>query len=302
MSPHDRHRPQHPGRLFSLPSPSPAGSTLRFLEPPNTCPDALWDRLFKGSYDKPFIVDARRRRFLHFDLDAVQSAMDLSQPERLCLAYTRSMMAFLLFNRCPRNLLLLGLGGGSLARFCHRHLPDTRITVVELNEHVLSLREEFHVPADDARFRVIHTDAATYVAQSSPCQDIVLADACNRAGIAPELDNCEFYSNAFGCLAPEGIFVANLCGSPESLNAHFLKIRETFGEQWLALPVRPDGNIVVFAFRGEPPTSFTTLEAVAPDLKRQFGLDFPRYVQRIMRASRLRARRQPLLPDLPVFF
>src|SRR5262245_60620385 len=96
--------------LLALESPFPVEhSTLRFLEPPGTCTNALWTRLFDGSYDKPFIVDSKLKRFLHFDLDAVQSAMDLRQPDRLCLAYTRKMMTFLLFNRSPKRILLLGL-------------------------------------------------------------------------------------------------------------------------------------------------------------------------------------------------
>jgi spermidine synthase len=286
-----------PSRLFSLASPFPAESTLRFLEPPDTSPDSLWARIFSGDYDKPFIVDIRLRRFLHFDFDAIQSAMDLSRPDRLCLSYTRKMMAFLLFNRLPRRVLLLGLGGGSLARFCYRYLPGTRLTAVELNEHVLSLRNEFHVPADDARFRVVHSDGAAYVAQLPACKDVVLADACDRSGIAPELDSSEFYRNVFRCLVPGGIFVANLCGSPDSRNAHFLRIRQVFGEQWLALPVRPDGSIIVFAFKDKGPAALAELTAAAPGLRRDFGLDFPNYLQRIVRAWQRRAEPRTLFLD-----
>jgi spermidine synthase len=284
-------------RLFSLASPFPAESTLRFLEPPDTSPDSLWARIFSGDYDKPFIVDIRLRRFLHFDFDAIQSAMDLSRPDRLCLSYTRKMMAFLLFNRLPRRVLLLGLGGGSLARFCYRHLPNASLTAVELNEHVLSLRNEFHVPADDARFRVVHTDGAAYVAQLPACKDVVLADACDRSGIAPELDSSEFYHNVFRCLVPGGIFVANLCGGPDSRNAHFLRIRQVFGEQWLALPVRPDGSIIVFAFKDKGPAALAELTAAAPGLEREFGLDFPNYLKRIVRAWQRRAEPRTLFLD-----
>ena len=49
------------------------------------------------------------------------------------LAYTRAMMAFLLFAPAPREVLMVGLGGGSVALFVHEHLPRTRITVVELD-------------------------------------------------------------------------------------------------------------------------------------------------------------------------
>src|SRR5581483_253689 len=100
-------------------------SILRFLEPPGSCRRSIWTRLVEGTYDKPFILDSGLRRFLHFDLDAVQSAMDMHDPVRLTLAYTRRMMAFLLFNRAPARVLLLGLGGGSLAKFCYHRLPQT---------------------------------------------------------------------------------------------------------------------------------------------------------------------------------
>jgi spermidine synthase len=161
---------------------------LRLLEPPGSCHETLCDRLFAGSYEKPFIVDSGRRRFLHFDIDSVQSAMLLEDPNKLCLAYTRKMMAFLLFNNTPRRMLLLGLGGGSLAKFCYETLPGTTIVAVEPNPDVIALREEFLIPADDRRFRVVQSDGADYVARLRPGEDVILVDACDRVGVAPELD------------------------------------------------------------------------------------------------------------------
>jgi hypothetical protein len=114
--------------LLTIESPFPeARSMLRLLEVPDICQKSLWERVFDGTYDRPFIVDSGSRRYLHFDLDAVQSAMHLEYPDRLCLAYTRKMMAFLLFNHAPERILLLGLGGGSLAKFCYRRLPCSGI-------------------------------------------------------------------------------------------------------------------------------------------------------------------------------
>src|SRR3981081_4026594 len=99
-------------QLLLMESPFPEQhSMLRLLEPPGSCRKSLWERLFDGTYDKPFVVDSGLRRFLHFDLDVVQSVMHLRHPDRLSLAYTRKMMAFLLFNRAPARILLLGLGG-----------------------------------------------------------------------------------------------------------------------------------------------------------------------------------------------
>ena len=158
-------------RLLAIESPiANANVMLRLLEPQDSCHQELRRKLYSGSYDKPFVVDNGQRRFLHFDFDAIQSAMEVSNPERLALAYTRKMMAFLLFNRTPERILLLGLGGGSLAKFCYSKLPAASITAVEVNEDVIALRDEFSIPADDHRFRVINADGGAYVSAAYASQ------------------------------------------------------------------------------------------------------------------------------------
>jgi spermidine synthase len=268
-------------RLLAIESPFPEPhSMLRFLEPPGSCHKALWERLFDGTYDKPFIVDSGLRRFLQFDLDCVQSAMYLDDPLKLTLAYTRKMMAFLLFNGAPERILLLGLGGGSLAKFCHRRLPRTVLTAIEVNPDVIALREEFRIPPDDDRFRVICADGATYVGRLKRSKDVILADACDRRGIAPELDAIGFYRDAHRCLTPGGVLVTNMCSDMNKCAAHVTKIRQVFGNDFMTLQVRPHGNVIVFAFKEpRPAIDWERLDAIAVDLKRRYPLDFPRYVR-----------------------
>ena len=282
-------------QLLTMESPFPGQNhTLRLLEPPNSSTKSLWDRLFARTYAKPFIIDSGQHRRLQFDLYTVQSAMHREHPDRLILPYTRKMMAFLLFNDAPARILLLGLGGGSLAKFCYRRLPYTAITAVEVNPDVIALREEFHIPPDDDRFRVICTDAGDYVARLGLSQDVILADACDRDGIAPELNAIEFYQQAHRCLFSGGVFVANMCGDLDSCAAHVGKIRTVFGDDIMTLQVRPDGNLIVFAFKEKRSgIDWEQLEATAVDLKRKLGLDFPRYVRRIALNWKLR-RWQPV--------
>jgi spermidine synthase len=279
-------------RLLHIESPFPeADSVLRLLEAPDICQQSLWERLFNGTYDRPFIVDSGFLRFLHFDLDAVQSVMHLEYPDKLCLAYTRKMMAFLLFNHAPERILMLGLGGGSLAKFCYRRLPCSTVTAVEVNPDVIALREEFHIPPDNDRFRVICADGAAYMARLGRSKDVILADACDRRGIAPELDAIAFYQDAHRCLSPGGVFVSNMCSNLNGWAAHIVKIRTVFGDEILTLQVKPDGNVIVFAFKEcRPEIDWEYLEATAVDLKRRLGLDFPRYVRRIALDWKVRGR------------
>ena len=194
--------------MLELASPPPlAPGRLRLLEPVGSSHAKLLEQLLDGTYKKPFIEDCGPLRYLHFDLDNVQSVMRLDDPEALCLAYTRKMMAFLLFNSEPRRILQLGLGGGSLAKFCYRYLPDAAITVLEIDPDVLALREEFRVPPDDQRFRIVEGNGVEYVASRAPREDIILVDACDSDGLSPTLLAPEFYPNLRRRLTTAGVLV-----------------------------------------------------------------------------------------------
>src|SRR4029078_7185101 len=94
-------------------------------------------------------------RSLHIGGVAGQSAMRLPDPYALALDYTRCMMAFLLFHAEPREALMIGLGGGSLAKFLHRELRQLRVRVLEIDTRVIAAaRSHFHLPPDDARLSV----------------------------------------------------------------------------------------------------------------------------------------------------
>lgn len=116
------------------------------LEPPDCDTHAVYAAILDGRYDKPFVVDDGTTRQLLFSLDFIQSSMRLDDPCALDFAYTRKMMACLLFVPTPEHLLMVGLGGGSLAKFCHRHLPQTRITVLEIDPDVIALGRAFAGP------------------------------------------------------------------------------------------------------------------------------------------------------------
>jgi spermidine synthase len=90
-------------------------------------------------------------RALHIGGTAVQSAMQLNDPYALALDYTRCMMAFLLFHAEPREALMIGLGGGSLAKFLHRELRHLRVRVVEIDTRVVAAGARALSPAAGRR-------------------------------------------------------------------------------------------------------------------------------------------------------
>jgi spermidine synthase len=162
----------------------------------------------------PEIHTEGRRVSLRFNMDSIQSTMHLDDPTRLELEYTRTMMLFLLFNAVPRAILMIGLGGGSLPKFCHHHLPDADITVVEINPAVIALRELFQVPPDSARFRVLEDDGARHVRATGVRYDVILVDGFHAEGQPEALGTQDFYDACRAILQPEGVLVVNLDSDP----------------------------------------------------------------------------------------
>ena len=198
---------------------------------------------------KPFVQETRHYKSLHFDLSEVQSRMLKNKPDTLVVDYTRTMMAFLLFNSQPRRIAMLGLGGGSLAKFCYRQLPRTRIDVVEINPAVIALRDAFEVPPDDERFRVHLGDGARFLLETTRRYDVVLLDAYSRRGLPRAMTTQAFYDSCRDALVHDGMLVMNLfCRNSQ---AHIDRIRESFGQAPLSIQEEDGTNRIVFATAGD---------------------------------------------------
>jgi spermidine synthase len=269
--------------LLELPSPfAREPGTLRVLEPPEGFTSEQLDRLRVGATDRPFIIDYGGVRNLFLTTDSIQSAMRLDDPHALITPYTRKMMAFLLLSPTPHHVLMIGLGGGSLAKFCYRQLPRTRISVVEINADVIALRDEFAIPPDEDRFQIIHDDGATFLANSNVSPEIILIDAFEELGISPSLLSSHFYYRASRCLPPEGVLVMNLSGEKCRYVPHLEALRAAFTGSIRLVQVEGEDNVLVFACR-EPDLADLPafLYRRAAHLERALGLQFCRYLERL---------------------
>jgi spermidine synthase len=202
-------------------------------------------------WGKPDVYEQGDIRSLHFNGGAVQSSMRVSRPFELNLKYTRTMMGFLLFNAEPQHILLVGLGGGSLSKYCYRHFPKTRITTLEINPDIIALRDEFMVPQDDERFAVVQVDACDYLTRTDVQADIILLDGYDAEGLPNNLCSEPFYSNCWRALSAQGVLVANLWGGESNRSVYIDRLRGIFGGRvWWSKP-RDSSNLIVFAVKNE---------------------------------------------------
>jgi len=241
---------------------------------------------------QPYIFETATERRLHFTWDCTQSVMNLGDPNALITPYTRKMMAFLLLNPAPRRILMLGLGGGSLAKFCYTCLPEADITVVEINEDVIALRDEFCIPKDDERFRVVHADGGAYLDhrmdEGQGPLDVILVDAFDPDGIARSLPASRFYTRAAECLTDAGMLVMNFWGERDRYGENLNRAGRAFGTHLRLVPTA-NGNLVLFASRQPAPSSIDEeLESRSRRLQQKLSLDFPLYLRRMCQGHSLR--------------
>lgn len=202
----------------------------------------------KTSNGKPFVFDDGNMRSLHFDGRTMQSAMWLSAPDELAFGYTRCMMGFLLQNPAPKHILMIGLGGGSLTKFCYKYLPHTRITVVEIDVDIIALRDQFFIPRDDDRLTIIPMDAVAYVEQAAADVDVILLDGFDADGLVSELLSQEFYRACKKILTPSGVLVSNMWGGSQELATTIARINLIFENAvWWARSI-DSYNLITFAF------------------------------------------------------
>ena len=280
-----------------MPSPFEVETgTVLMHEPSWAREGELRAQLLDESYPKPFVIDDGKSRFLYFNVRLMQSEMSLKAPHDLAIRYTQKMMAFLLFQPRPKRIVLIGLGGGSLIKFCYQRMPGTQLTAVELDPNVIAFRDTFLIPPDDDRLQVLEADGAEFLESTEKGIDALLVDAFDKTGFAPSLANREFFENTWAKLSGNGVLVINLAGEKETYAGLIGEAMHVFDDQVIVISVPDDGNHVLYAFKErhfEP--RWRWLHNYAKELRAKFGLDFPAFVQKMERSTKLGlARREAI--------
>lgn len=233
------------------------------------------------------IADEGGLRSLHIGGLAIQSAMRVSAPDLLALHYTQAMMAFLLFNTRPADMLMVGLGGGSIAKFVHKRMPDTRMTVVELRPEVVrASRAWFDLPQDDERLSVQVADGAKYLPGHPASADVLLIDGFDDGAQPAVLCSRSFYDAAYAALRPGGLMVVNFMTDDPGLEIFMERIQAAFGTVPLRLPAADGVNTIALAFRDGPTrVAWKTLRGRAAALSEVFDLPFSRFIAGLKRMN-----------------
>lgn len=228
----------------------------------------------------PAVHDEDGTRCLRFNGGVVQSTMRVDAPFELDLSYTRTMMGFMLFHPDPRQILIIGLGGGSLSKYCYRQFPQARITSVEISPEVIALRNEFLIPANDERFEIVQADGCEYMTRLNVRADVILLDGYDSDGLPNCLCSESFYSMCWRALNENGVLVANLWGGEPNRTLFINRLNPIFdGRVWWSKPSESQ-SVIAFAVKNMNfYPQWSRLMSTAQSLAARYHLDFPRIVE-----------------------
>ncbi len=193
-------------------------------------------------------------RHLHLGTEWIQGSMYRNHPTRLVHDYIERMMAWLLFvapdSVKDRTSMQLGLGAGSLTKFCAKEL-GMKTVAIELNAQVvMACRGWFKLPPDHDGLHVVLADAAQEIQNPKwwNTVDALQVDLYDHQAAAPVLDSLPFYNECRRLLTHEGCMTVNLFGRSSSFQRSLEKIAAAFGNNavWAFQPTR-EGNTVVLA-------------------------------------------------------
>ena len=202
------------------------------------------------------VVDEATARTLHFGTRARQSTMLFRDRHELALTYTRCMMICLVFLEAqPSAVLMLGLGGGSLARFLLHHYPGCHIDAVESRPAVVQLARRFFELPDQPSLCVSEADAASFVQERGVgSYDLVLVDLHTPEGMAPVNGASGFVARCRQLLTAGGVLSINLWSGTDDAMIERVKVEleSAFDGAVGYLPVAGKRNFVALGLTSPP--------------------------------------------------
>lgn len=204
-----------------------------------------------------------------------ESQYNSSDERDLPVPYTQVMSVSLLYAKNVNSILEIGSGGGRVAWYLHRYLPDARVTTVELDPAVVELAHKYFGIREEPNFQEVTRDGRIFLASSKERYDIILIDAYRGPFIPFHLLTKEFYRIVREHLAAGGVLAQNVEPTTMLFDADVNTLHGVFSqiEFYDASGNDQGGNVVLIAYAGDAVSS-DDLKRVADEREFRYKLRY----------------------------
>lgn len=211
----------------------------------------------KSLYRNILVYEEDEQRCMSFtrhNRTARQSCQSLDEPDQFVFSYTKMMMGALYLNPHPRNILIVGLGGGVLPTALSRMFPDAGIDVVEIDPAVVKVARQFFGFNPNPNVRVFEEDGRVFVkraGKSSQRYELIMLDAFDHEYIPEHLLTREFLLEVKTLLTADGVLAANTFSSSRLYHHESTTYQSVFG-LFYNLKVELKNRVVLAKMDGLP--------------------------------------------------
>jgi spermidine synthase len=179
---------------------------------------------------------------------ARQSVVKVGDPDHLELPYARTMPVGLAFVDNPERILIVGLGGGTIPGFLHKHYPRATIDVVDIDPDVVHVAKRFFGFREDATMHAHVADGRRFIEECRNPYDLIFLDAFGTENIPYHLATREFLQAVRRALRPKGVAVGNVWsrGSNPLYDSMVRTYQDVFDELYI-FHVQGAGNKILIA-------------------------------------------------------
>jgi spermidine synthase len=185
--------------------------------------------------------------------DFRESAVDLADPLRLVVPYTRTLFGGLFFKSDPEKVLMVGLGGAGFHRLFAAAYPDVVLHTVELDPKVNELTQSrlYFRPTENTPVTIM--DGRQFVKRTTETWDWIILDAYRGGYVPPHLKTEEFYREILAKLSDDGVLITNLHATTELWYSDLRTLSSIFGQVVLFRTTANPGNVIAFAVKYRTP-------------------------------------------------
>ena len=188
----------------------------------------------KSLYRNILVYDEQGLRCMKFGRQGTgrQTCISLKSPDTLVLNYTRMLLGALYLKPQPKNILIIGLGGGSLPSALKKIVPQASIETVELDPAVAKVAERFFGFTPSESNSVAIEDGRVFVKRAQKQEkkyDIVILDAFDHVYVPEHMLTREYLLEVKSLLEKDGVLAANTFSSSRLYDAESATYASVFG-------------------------------------------------------------------------
>jgi len=193
--------------------------------------------------------DDQGMRTLRFGTGGVrQSVAKVGDPDHLELPYAPVMLSGLALCPEPKRVLVVGLGGGSIPSFLHKHYPKTRVDAVEIDPVVVEVAKQFFGLNEDETLKTYVQDGRQFIEERPNTYDIIFLDAFGSESIPYHLATREFLQAVRRSITAQGVVLADVWGpGANRLYPSMVRTYQEVFDELYVLEVQGSANKILIA-------------------------------------------------------